>query len=425
MKKTIILILLGFFTVISGYTQTQNYVVKDIIYDIKGSTKPFFLEQRVEYGIGDEFTTLEEVEEYRLLLMQEFENLRVFEEQDVTTTIEENNIILHITLDDAWGLIPFGYPKYDSEDGWRVATRLFWYNTLGTLTNSQFQAGMYIDENSITEDWELTTWDLKFSVDDILIMDRFYNISFKQSTERDSKDDEEWSYSQTKLSIGTSFDIFNDYSYSPTISLISKYNYDVVEESMLEDDLESPTLSLSYSHGISESNVNWMGNFRNGYSYGISNSLSLDFEDEEVNPSTTISIFGTYFKSIPNFPIAFGTKLTAVGSNDEMTGLGSYVRGVDSGDLYGTLGLFSNINLFISVIKIEHFAEAIFGPHFDIGITDDSELKYGAGGDFILYVNKLKSLVARGSISADLTEFDPSDFSMDDFAISITSSLFF
>ncbi len=120
--------------------------------------------------------------------------------------------------------------------------------------------------------------------------------------------------------------------------------------------------------------------------------------------------------------MSFGTKLSGVLSiNEELLGLGSYSRGINSGDIYGHYGLFLNNNLYISTIRIDGLAEAIFAPSFDIGSSDRSGLKYSAGADFILYVDKLKSLTARGTLSWDLTDgFKPREFEFD-----ITSSLFF
>jgi len=236
-----------------------------------------------------------------------------------------------------------------------------------------------------------------------------------------------WSFHNSKVALGTSFNLFGNFDYSPKLSATARYNYKGVDDSIEKEDIDKNPLTISYSHGFGNSKIDWIGNFRDGYSYGIGNSVSMLFYDYgDMVPATDFTLSGSYYKTFGDLPIALGTRLYGILSvNNELLGLGSKVRGVRSGDLYGHMGLFSSNNLFIRVIKIENFAEAIFGPHFDYGITDNMEPKYGAGGDFILYVDKFKSLVARGSISTDLTTFDVDTFGIEDLEIDITSSLFF
>lgn len=427
MKKTLIIILLTISAVFTAFSQTNDYVLADIIYDIKGFTKPFFIEQRLEYKLGDQFHSIEEVDNFRHKITQDLENLRVFEDIKVETEVISHDIILHIYLDDAWGIIPFGLPKYNSETGGRVAMKLFWYNSLGTLTNSLLSGGVNVAQNPVTSELEIQTWDAQFSIDEILIMGRFYNIAYKQSLERESKDDKIWSFHNSELSLGTTFSLFGNFNYSPAISATARYNYKPVEDSIKKKNIPQNPLTLSYSHGIGRNNINWIGNFRDGYSYGLGNSISLLYDKSgEIKPTTDFTITGSYYKTFGDLPISLGTKLTGIFSiNNEMLGLGSRVRGIISGDLYGHMGIFSSNNLFLRVIKIDNIAEAIFGPHFDYGITDNMKPKYGAGGDFILYVDKFKSLVARASISIDLTKFNPDTFSLKDLEIDITSNLFF
>ncbi|MGL1890166.1 MAG: hypothetical protein OCD02_01000 [Spirochaetaceae bacterium] len=420
MKKFIILLLITIRT-FTVFAQQEVYTLTDIQYDIKGSTQPFFFENRLDLNRGLTFKTLEEIKTFEETVKQEIENLRIYEEFSVETIITGNSVVLLVYLDEAWGLIPFGYPKYDSEEGGRIGMKLYWYNSLGTLTDTLFQGGVNIGLNS-DDDLELQTWDAQVGVSDILINSRYYDFHYKQELDRESKDDEEWSFYSSKVKIGTTFELFGILNYSPKISLESRYAYKPVDESILEEDIIENPITLSYTHGFSKDTVNWVGNFRDGYKYGIGNSIHMLYTDEgDLKPATDFTLFGAYYKAFGTSPISISSKLTGtISINNELLGLGSKVRGVDSGDLYGDMGLFSNNNIYIRVIKIENFAEAIFAPHFDMGITDNLDFKYGAGADFILYVDKLKSLVARGSVSWDLTDFDVTDFKLD-----ITSSLFF
>lgn len=422
MKKTILFLL--FLSAISSvvFAEGNLLTLTKINYDIKGRSKPFYLEKKLKYHEGVTFTSAAEVEDFTKELRQDLLNLRYFEEIKVSTEIQGNDVILDIYIDDAWGLIPFGMPKFDSENGARLALKLFWFNSMGTLTDTLFQGGFNIGKNNLTDELELQTWDAGISIDEIYLFDRYFNFSLSHALERESKDDQKWSFYNTSLSVGTTFYPLEDIAYSPSLSISTKYGYKSVEKTIDESDIIKNPFSISYSHGLGRSNINWIGNFRDGYSYGVGNSLSLIIKDNELRPTTSFSVSGNYYKTIPNLPLAFGTKIVGeISINDEMLGLGSNIRGVTSGDLYGNYGVYMNNNLYVSVIKLKGFAEAIWGPFLDLGRTDQQEMKYGAGADFILYLDKLKSMVARGTIGWDLSK----DISLGNAQISITSSLFF
>lgn len=421
-KKTILFLLFLSAIFSSIYADEGLYTLKKINYDIKGRSKPFFLENKLKYHEGMTFNSEDEVKQFTDDLRQDLLNLRYYEEIIVSSDVEGNDVILNIFLDDAWGLIPFGMPKFDSETGARMSLKLFWFNSLGTLTDTTFSGGFNVGRNQLTEEFELQTWDAGVSVSDIYLFDRYFDFSFKHALERASKDEKKWSLYNTSMSVGTTFYPYQDLAYSPSISISTKYGYEPVEKTIEDKDIIKNPFTVSYSHGLGRSNINWIGNFRDGYSYGIGNSLSLIIKDDELRPTTSFSINGKYFKVMPNLPLAVATKLVGeVSINDEMLGLGSNVRGVTSGDLYGNWGLYMNNNLYVSVIKLKGVAEAIWGPFLDIGRTDNHDFKYGAGADFILYVDKLKSMVARGTIGWDLSK----DISLGNAQITITSSLFF
>lgn len=428
--KKIVMILIALLCSLTVLSAAETYTIADVNYDIKGSTKPFFLERKIELDKTRTFNSIEEIEIYKESLIQDLNNLRAFENLEVTYTIEENRVTFNIYLDDAWGIIPFGYPKYTTEGGFRVAARLYWNNSLGTLTDTTFQVGVNMGRNEESDEVELFTWDAGLEVSKILLNDRYYDFEYKFSLVRESKDEFKWDFYRSRAAFGTQFDLPMDFTYNPGISVVNQFRYGSVNSktsSTTISEYKEP-INLSFEHSIGTVNVDWKGNFREGYSYGLTNAVSFASDaDNNFEPSTNFSLYGNYYNILfqtPSRPIlqslSFATRMNGIFSiNNELLGLGDNVRGIESGDLYGNIGFFSSNNLFISVLRIDRLAEAVFGPHFDIGITD-KQTKYGAGGDFILYVDKLKSLVARGSIT-----WDVSDFSLGNYNIDITSSLFF
>lgn len=412
---------------INLFANEEKYIINKITYNIQGPTKPFFLERK--YGIkeGMEFDTLEDVENYRADIEQELHNLRYYEELSVVTSVSDNNVELIINLDEAWNIIPFPYMKWDTNNGGRIASKLFWNNTFGTLTDTFFQLGVNIGQNP-EEDLELQKWDFIAKVSDVYIGGRYYNLGFSQKRDNEARGDEKWQFYSTELSIGTTFYPHPKFAYSPKITAEFNYLYDDFHGTIKEEDIEEKPLIISYDHGFGDSDIDWYGNFRDGYSYSFGNTISL-LVDGSASPSTSFDISGAYYKTFGDLPISFAAKAYAVKSlNEELLGLGSNVRGVQDADMYGETGAFFNTNVFISVIRLKGIAEAIFAPCFDIGYTDNSGLDYGTGADFILYIDKLKSLVARGTIAFDPRD-DFSGMSLGNFTdyieIEITSSLYF
>lgn len=422
MKKTLSILLYVLLSM-QIFSTEEKYIIDDVQYNIQGPTRPYFLERKLGIKKGASFNTLDEVEAYRANIEQELHNLRLYEDLSVTTEIDNKSVLLTINLDEAWGIVPVPYVKWGTGTGGKIATKLYWNNSLGTLTNTLFQGGVNIGQNP-DGDLELQMWDFTTRVSDILIRDRYYSLSVSEKLENEKKDDEKWEFYSTELSLGTSFNPVKNFQYSPEISVKFNYLYDDVYETINEEDIPKKPVRISYSHGFGKSNINWIGNFRNGFSYSIGNEVAI-LLDGDVTPATSFNISGTYFKTFGNLPLSIGSRLSGITSiNEELLGLDSNIRGIQDGKMYGYNGAFFNNNIYVRVIKLQGIAEAIFAPSFDIGITDKSGIDYGVGADFILYVDKLKSLVARGTIAWDPREdFEP--LSLDTYEIIITSSLFF
>ena len=429
MKNLTLIILLALVSVFNLQAEDILYKTTDYQYTIKGSTKIPYLERRLGIDRNKTFNSITEIDSYVESITQSLQNLRIYENLNVSYTLDNNNISFFIVLDEAFGLIPFPYPKFNSETGGRIATKLYWYNSLGSLANTLFTGGINFGMDDGDTSLKILTWDVSATVENLLLFNRYFNLSISQQLARSSKDNYLWNYDTTTLGLTTSFNPFSDFSYTHSITLSGNYNYKPLNNFTTNSIIQAykNPLSLNYNQTLGRGSINWIGNFRDGFNYSIGNSLSLSYTDNStLSPNATLSLNGAYFKAQRGFPIAFGTKLYGVISlNSELLGLGINLRGIQSGDIYGRMGFFSINNIYIRVIKIPNIAEAIFGPHLDFGITDNLNPKIGTGADFILYVDKLKSMVARGSLSIDLTNFNPDTFSLENIEIDITSSLFF
>lgn len=422
---------------------TVKIQINDVYYEITGSTRVSFLERELKVDKNRLFSSEEELAEYCQKLKQQLINLRIFENEAVEYSITDNRADLTITLTDSFSIFAIPYPKFNSESGGRIALKAFWFNTLGTLMETNLFSGFYFSFNE-NRDFIVNQWNVDLHLKKITLGNRQYSFSVQQLYDDDGKSNDyysnSWEYYSTSLSFGTSFGLPMDMSYGAGISFSKKYGYamksvdftalgETASQSIKDEanTIIADPLSVSYNHGISFYNSeNWHDNFRKGYKASIGNTISLSLDESENSVHSNLSLTGAGYWIFGRFNLA--TRLTGfINFQDESRGLGSYVRGVDSRSLYGDLGIFSNTSLYISTINWDGVGEAQFAPFFDIGYANGSDkFKYGSGADFILYLDKLKSLRARATVGFDLTK-DYENFKdfLKSYQLDITSSLFF
>ena len=223
-----------------------------------------------------------------------------------------------------------------------------------------------------------------------------------------------------------SFGWQNKYYYFANPGIGFNYAYDGVGVG----DNEEP-FYLKFSHGTGYSKVDWYGNFREGFSAGIGNTIRYINREEGDDKVKLFFDAGSAYYKIINTRMNFSTQVFGAYSfNDDMDDLGAYIRGVEDSTMYGEMGLFWNVDMNFAVIKWKGVGEAQFQPFFDIGIAkrenesfdSEEDLHYGSGADFILFLDKLQSLHARLTLAADLSS-DTSWSSWDKYEIVISSSL--
>ncbi len=424
---------------ISALSAEELHIIKRFDITIEGATKEKALIREMKISEGQEFPSYEELETAVLNQEQDLINTRVFNPGGVKFTILEMSseeevhfYTVSIYLEDTWTILPIPYPKYETGVGFRVGMKLFYDNALGSLNN--FYLGMNLDLQWDTEKQGFTpgSWTFNPQLNSVRIGDKEYDFGFMQQytetqkAEADGTVVEEHNYYNSDFSVSTKYDLGNNYFYriSPSIGFNygdSGFNY------------EKEPYYLSFSHSGGYSDVDWLKNFREGYSLTAGNSISYIFTpDSEENSAMKFSITGEgkYYK-ILHKRLNYTSRLYGVFSfNDELTGLDENLRGPTNSTMYGVSGLFMSHDLTIGVIQWEGVGEAQFQPFFDMGLTKrenisfdpKQDFRYGTGADFILYLDKLNSLHARGTLAVDLSNDLPfSDF--DKYEIIITSSL--
>lgn len=423
----------------------KKAVITSIETEIDGTTKRKYLIREIALFEGKEFPGYDSLVEYMEERTQDLINMRVFEmaEYELVETGSDDQkteytIILRVR--DTWNIYPIPYPKYSSNTGFRLGLKFFYFNAFGTLMDFQLFTGMNLDKNTAKDKWEISDWNVTPSLEGIKLWDQDFNVSLNQSFSTIKKYDsgilqQEFTVHTTSAAIGTRLYLPLDFYYSMKPSL--SFNYGIQELKFDNDGLLLPQFNtaidyefsnFTFTHALGYDCLDWIGNFREGFSVFISNTLTASYNlEEDVTFKSGITTGANVFWII-NKHLNFSSQINgAFSHNYVMTGMGSYLRGVVDDYMYGYLGLFMSIDLNISVFDWDGVGEIQIRPFFEIGVIDkrntafdlEDDFAYTTGADFVLYLDKLNSMQARATIGFDLSNPDWSSR----YEIDITSSV--
>ena len=415
------------------------FVIKEIIYSIDGSTKEKALRTLSDLEVGMSFPSLETLEEAVENERQELVNARVF--KSVSTDIIElsakaniHDFMVIISVVDAISITPMFYPKYNSNTGVRLGSKVYWDNFLGTMTNVYLGMGINFRTKDSGDKWEIGGWNINPSISGIrLSRGILLSISISQSYEEEEFRDTvsplksyHYGYYFTGLNLGSSFELYKKLSYTVNLGTSFRYGY----SGNLGPNFERP-YEFSPSHGLSYGKVDWIENFRRGFAAGLSNGYGFGVTDKgEFQFSSNINASASYY-------LPFGkrfnlyTRLIAFYHWGLPKTPGSLIRGVRDNVMSGYVGAVLNTSLAFQFWRFEKVWDAQIHPYFDLGIVYNNEsfsafrdYNYGMGFDLVLYLDVLPNLVARGTVGIDPKRFDKENL-FDSLEISITSSLFY
>jgi hypothetical protein len=437
MKKIMIFATL-FVSLISTAMAQETHKLEQFTIQIDGTTREQSLLREMDLKEGTEFSNRESLEQAVLRQQQDLINLRVFNEVSLTLiqgeTIEDT-ILYSVLLEaqDSWNIYPIPYPKYNSNEGFRLGMKVYYNNAFGSLNNLYLGTNITFKYDSEDQGWNNTSWTFNPQLNDVKIGNLEYDFGImQQKSYSEKKEDgeylEKYTYYNTSADVTTTFPFGPDnkyyYKVSPGIGI--NYGYSGTGT----DGNEEP-FYLSFNHGGGYSKVDWKNNFREGFSASLGNTIRYVSRSGATDQVKVYMDGQTSVYKIINSRVNISSRASGTLSfNDDMSSLGSSLRGVEDSTMYGISGFFLNNDLTLGVIQWEGVGEAQFQPFFDIGLAQrdgqsidpDSDLRYGTGADFILYLDKLKGLHARASIGVDLSN-DLSFSDLGKYELEITSSL--
>ena len=157
MKKLASALLLSIFAATAF--SAERYQISDVNYQITGMTRKYALEKAVDIDKDRIFESFEEFHEYIENLRQQFQNERnlssailnvsydpVIDEEGITHTT------LNVMTQDSKHLLILPYPKYNSNDGFKLKLKAKDTNFLGTLEPLNFDLNFAIEQEDESDD---------------------------------------------------------------------------------------------------------------------------------------------------------------------------------------------------------------------------------------------------------------------------------
>jgi len=415
------------------------FVIKEIVYSIDGSTKEKALRALSSLEAGMEFASLETLEESVEDERQKLVNARVFKSVntdiiEISTSTDIRNLMVIVSVVDAISITPIFYPKYNSNTGVRLGSKTYWNNFLGTMTNVYLGMGINFRPKDSGNKWEISGWNIDLSISEIRLKKGiFLHVSMTQKYDEEEFNDTvdpdnsyHYGYYRTGLGTSTSFSLYEKLRYLVGMGASFRYGY----SGNLGPNSRRP-YEFTPSHGLSYGRVDWIENFRKGFSSGLFNSYGFGLTNRgDFQFSGSINASASYY--LP-FKKRFNlyTRLTSFYHWGSPKNPASMIRGVRDDAMSGYVGAVLNTSLAFQFWRFEKVWDAQIHPFFDVGIVYNNEsfnafrdYNYGMGFDLVLYLDVLPNLVATGSVGIDPKRFEKEDL-LGSLEISITSSLFY
>ncbi len=473
-----------------GSLSAQPYKIRDVEYDITGATREYPLSKAVEIDITQIFSKIEDLEDYIDDLVVQFQSQRVLESVEIFHIIGDTQqegtfpVDLLIKTVDSFNFIAAPYPKYDSNDGFEFKIDSKNYNFLGSMqtldaevyyeyelkdednpydkdTHSfggmisfayPFAIGVF-DANwtnsaslsytigNDTPNASLSTGlGLGYTVNDVLA----FSLSFTQGIiyDRDYLQFDDALYFSESAALAMPItlartDNLGTLAWTPSIS--TTYYWDMDGINTINEDLFDT--DVIFAHGLSLGRTDWIGNFKDGFSLSLNQSLTQPLLEKNFSISESLEL--KYFKAFTHLGIKSRAYLFSM--QNSTAELGGRIRGIPNSNI-DTDSLFAfNFDLPIKVWQTDWVGYGLWdwtkyldfemqiSPFFDfaIGYNPHSgsyySIKdgwYAAGIEITGYLNAARSVVGRISGGVDVVQFAEKVGNRIDFVGSAVDTLF-
>ncbi len=434
--KILIFILLG-----TNPLFSETYILRDITYNVVGTTRESVLFQYLSIEPGTSFNNRQELQSYIDKKNQEILNQRTLSSGEIITTFhtEDGTDVVYVDLDvnvkDTWNYVLLPYPQYDSNTGLTLGFRAKNYNFLGGMETLSLSFD-YVNlvsggtEFNLGSDFKIPfylggfEWNLNFSEDMTISPESPFknstgmglsvniplehinliaSINQKYYLNQDGEEDLDEYYLRTSARVGSMISL-GYVTYTPAI--ITSYPYKLSGDLSLE----RKGYKLGAEHNISYGNINWFGNFRDGFTLTFNQDLQYNFTRELWVNTQVLEM--QYHKSFGWSGLSSRLRgffnYNSPGGDD---GIGADIRGIKNDRLEGDAALLVNLDFPITfpLGPLNRWFDAHISPFFDYALVKPvdgnfniAEGWYGSGLEGFAFLNASRSFYARMSLGLDM-----------------------
>ena len=452
------------------------YVIRSFVYEVDGITRPFALNSKAQFREGEEITGLSNLHGFIQNKTQILINERVLESVRIEHHIDTpgNNgkypVDLVIYIKDSRNFIVLPQPQYSTNSGLSLYLKARDYNFLGTMNPLRIDLGYRYNEHQqhfysllFDSDTPFRAFGLNWNFDfDHFLEYRphfesplYYRNTTGLSVQLPFKrtlfiagfsqslyiNEENWGhfweeYGQFQelymssrpyfvwiIPTGIKYYDLGEVHYIPSFS--ATFNYGLPQWP-LADYRIGP--ELNFSHSLSFGRIDWIGNFKRGASFGLSNSIGYNFYQNRIDGqpwSSNINFTGTGFFILNDYTNFSGRLMYRHWFFDAHHGDGGdVIRGIPNHGINTDYMLSLNLDLNFFVLKVrssELFPNSKFMsifdadihlvPILDIAFYNDpithkpfglENMLIGSGFELIVYSSRWRSLYLRGSAAAGI-----------------------
>jgi len=436
------------------------YVLRSVDFEVTGRSLPSVLRRKIDpYGrlIGASFQGRARLEAFLEEARQTLRNERAIasvaaDYEAVPSASGGYEVALHFRVTDTWNLVALPYPKYNSNTGLDLGIRLRDYNFAGSLQpllvnldyflNTagigalggfvSFQAPFHLgglawslginEEAKISADGStapasVTSAALGLEIPGLgfpatLTVTQGFSLNANGLDSSLSADPDPWFLSETLAASATI--PLGPIQYVPGLSASWNWRPDAVLQYRGREGI-----TVAFSNAFSTGRVDWKDDLREGVcaSWNVSFSYGVTSADFLTDISFTVAAHATPAPGLGLAGRIVGFDRLLHGSeDDELTSLGSYMRGIADARLAGFQAVFCNLGLPVKLFDFP--AHALIGRDFlDFGLQAQPFLDVGllapagsrtdwfwcSGGlEILVFPGAFRSFVGRASAGLDL-----------------------
>lgn len=402
LKKTISAIFFLFGLVPSAFS-TDAVKIEALVNNIRGFTLTPAISYTYNLEVGDEFPTLEDLDDRLAEIRQKLWNKRYFKTLEVNRELlPDGGAKVIFSGDETFTILPIPFYTYSNYLGHNYGMVLFYENFLGTLTRFFFSAGR-----------DNKNWDVNTRISEVKFLGLNWSLAYRQwwKTEEKKTGDTmilKYSWDTTDFSLGTGWNFIKNWNLGLTFNAVGSYNLIRWTQTLPADPFPTEGWDYGTTVTLGTGSLNWSANFRQGWTTSLSSGIKFKPEANEVHVIPNFSLSSTWLGLWGPFNVLVKGSGSWI-PYGEFTGLAGNIRGVEDSLLWGDKFLNLRTATGVTLFDIPDWLEVQTWAFVDSGAAwkvdrpfSWDQVGLGSGVELLIFPHFFKSFIFRATLGFDL-----------------------